>query len=154
MARTMFIDMRLPEQFAVPGVNGIHVRQLTGEQGNLLRSYRDCGSHVRLWFENPINAAGLRVQRIDFARGATDKYAFTGDGRLREGDGRAGKTKGPLQHQLGRVDARLCEAVIVDAVAPAGPGIIVYFKRCGAVLAHARCGGRAPDGLACQPFSQ
>src|SRR5258708_21402658 len=123
---TMFVDVRLPQQLAVPGVDGINIRQLIGEQSDPLRSDGNCSAHIRLWLENPINAAGLRVQRIDFARGAADKHATAGYGGLRERDGCAGKTKGPFQHELRGIDARLGEAVIDDAVAPAGPGFVVY----------------------------
>ena len=131
----MGIGLRLPQQFAVLGVQredvGLPVAEVHGVPGRALasnRSDRERVAHDRSVLERPVDAAGRGVERIDEPVVAPDEHASGRDRRLPVG-GDAGRiAERPFQLQPRHLGggqaggARGLESGVRQVVAPAVPG--------------------------------
>ena len=101
----MFVEPARPELASRCRVERVDVRAGVAEVDGVAarpfaRPERERRPHAALRRERPVDAAALRVERVDRAVLAADEDAAAGDGRLRPGRRRVGKSERPLQRQL------------------------------------------------------
>src|SRR3984885_16382413 len=127
----MGVNLDLPEQLSILGVNCIQIRLAISKIGHVAifpaSSHGDCGSYSCLGAIDPNGASGLGAESVDSAVTGTEKHAPRNDSRLRVCGAGVWNSEGPFQFQARNrigVDGRVrLIAGIENICAPAVPGV-------------------------------
>src|SRR5262249_55124009 len=128
------IDLGLPKEFSVLRVHrkniGVAVTEEHGIAGVSLAADRSDSHgppHDRPAFKRPVDAAGLRIERVNESIVAADEHASGSDSRLRACGFSLWKCESPLQFQIGDLgSSEACgccglEASILCVASPSVP---------------------------------
>ncbi len=124
------VNVCLPQQPASCGVERVEVGLRVAEDRDVAIAHAsdaDGRAHALSGIEEPVDAAGRGVERVDLATPATDEHASPGDRGLRVRLQVAGERERPLQFQLRHISRgetrvrRVLKSRVARILSPSGP---------------------------------